>query len=167
MRCFFMNRQKIFIILIITLMIFSLSIDAKVTLDETKMYIKAQPLNYIISGEDCTYYKWIEKYEQKRQNYKINTPSVKTKAIIGKMKEDYIEYDHQRDVKNISINLEKINQVRNQGDIIGMFVEKGKVYVAIEQADREFMINFHDINLMLSKLVRKVLMIRYLTLLEK
>ena len=128
-----MNRRKIFIILIITLMIFSLSIYAKVTLDETKMYIKVQPLNYITSGEDCTYYKWIEKYEQKRQNYKINTTSVKTKAIIGTIKEDYIEYDSKRDVKNISINLEKINKVRNQGDIIGIFVEKGKLYVAIEE----------------------------------
>jgi len=114
-------------------MIFSLSIYAKVTLDETKMYIKVQPLNYITSGEDCTYYKWIEKYEQKRQNYKINTTSVKTKAIIGTIKEDYIEYDSKRDVKNISINLEKINKVRNQGDIIGIFVEKGKLYVAIEE----------------------------------
>jgi len=128
-----MNRQKIFITLIIVLMIFSLSIYAKVTLDETKMYIKVQPLNYITSGEDCTYYKWIEKYEQKRQNYKINTTSVKTKAIIGTIKEDYIEYDSKRDVKNISINLEKINKVRNQGDIIGIFVEKGKLYVAIEE----------------------------------
>jgi len=128
-----MNRQKIFIILIIALMIFSLSIYAKVTLDETKMYIKVQPLNYITSGEDCTYYKWIDKYEQKRQNYKMNTQSVKTKAIIGNIKEDYIEYDPQRDVKSISINLEKINKVRNQGDIIGIFVEKGKLYVAIEE----------------------------------
>jgi len=128
-----MNRQKFLIVLIILLILFSLSVYAKVTLDKTKMYIKVQPLNYVVSGEDCTYYKWINKYEQKRQNYKINTPSVKTKAIIGKMKEDYIEYDPQRDVKNISINLEKINQVRNQGDIIGMFVGKGKVYVVIEE----------------------------------
>ena len=128
-----MSKQKFFIILIVILMIFSLSVYSKVTLDETKMYIKVQPLDYVSSGEDCTYYKWIDKYEQKRQNYKINTPSVKTKAIIGKMKENYIEYDPQRDVKNISINLDKINQVRNQGDIIGMFVEKGKLYVAIEE----------------------------------
>jgi len=127
------SRLKFFIILIIVLIIFSLSIYAKTTLDETKMYIKVQPINYITSGEDCAYYKWIEKYEQKRQDYKINTPSVKTKAIIGNIKEDYIEYDPQQDVKNISINLEKINKVRNQGDIIGMFVEKGKLYVVIEE----------------------------------
>ena len=128
-----MNRRKIFIISIITLMIFSLSIYAKVTLDETKIYIKVQPINYITRGEDCTYDSWVDKYEQKRQNYEVNTPSVKTKAIIGNIKEDYIEYDPQQDVKNISINLEKINQVRNQGDIIGMFVEKGKLYVVIEE----------------------------------
>ncbi|GAI91711.1 unnamed protein product, partial [marine sediment metagenome] len=48
-----MNRRKIFIISIITLMIFSLSIYAKVTLDETKIYIKVQPINYITRGEDC------------------------------------------------------------------------------------------------------------------
>ena len=128
-----MSRLKFFIILIIILTIFSLSIDAKVTLDETKIYIKVQPINYITRGEDCTYDSWIDKYEQKRQNYEVNTPSVKTKAIIGNIKEDYIEYDPQQDVKNISINLENINQVRDQGDIIGMFVEKGKLYVAVEE----------------------------------
>ena len=128
-----MSRLKIFIILIIVFIIFSLSINAKVTLDETKIYIKVQPINYITSREDCTYDSWVDEYEQKRQNYEINTPSVKTKAIIGNIKEDHIEYDPQRDVKNISINLEKINQVRDQGDIIGMFVDKGKLYVAIEE----------------------------------
>jgi len=112
---------------------FSLSVYAKVTLDEAKMYLKTEPIDYITGGEDCTYDSWIDKYEQKRQNYKINTTSVKTKAIIGNIKGDYIEYDPQRDVKNITINLEKINQVRDQGDIIGMFVEKGKLYVAIEE----------------------------------
>ncbi len=114
-------------------MIFSLSVYAKVTLDETKMYIKAQPINYITSGEDCTYDSWIDRYKQKRQDYKINTPLVKTKVIIGNIQEDYIEYDTQRDVKNISINLGKINKIRDQGDIIGMFAEKGKLYVAIEE----------------------------------
>ena len=128
-----MNRLKFFIILIIALIIFSLSIYAKITLDETKMYLNNMPIDYIARGEDCTYDSWLDKYEQKRQDYKINTPSVKTKAIIGNIKEDYIEYDPQQDVKNISINLEKINKVRDQGDIIGMFVEKGKLYVAIEE----------------------------------
>ena len=128
-----MSRLKFFIILIVVLIIFSLSIYAKITLDETKIYIKVQPINYITNGEDCTYDSWIDRYEQKRQNCKINTPSVKTKAIIGNIKEDHIEYNPQRDVKNISINLEIINKVRNQGDIIGMFVEKGKLYVAIEE----------------------------------
>ena len=128
-----MNRLKFFIILIIALIIFSLSIYAKITLDETKMYLNNMPIDYIARGEDCTYDSWLDKYEQKRQDYKINTPSVKTKAIIGNIKEDYIEYDPQQDVKNISINLEKINKVRDQGDIIGMFVEKGKLYVVIEE----------------------------------
>ena len=128
-----MSRLKFFIILIIALMIFSLSVYAKVTLDEIKMYLDNMPIDYIARGEDCTYDSWIDKYEQKRQDYKINTPSVKTKAIIGNIKEDYIEYDPLQDVKNISINLEKINKVRNQGDIIGMFIEKGKLYVAIEE----------------------------------
>lgn len=114
-------------------MIFTLSVYAKVTLDKTKMYLKTMPIDYIAGGEDCTYDSWINKYEQKRQKYNIDTTSVKTKAIIGNIKEDYIEYDPQRDVKNISINLEKINKVRNQGDIIGLFVEKGKLYVAIEE----------------------------------
>ena len=91
-------------------MIFTLSVYAKVTLDEAKMYLKTAPIDYITRGEDCTYDSWIDKYEQKRQNYEVNTPSVKTKAIIGNIKEDYIEYDPQQDVKNISINLEKINQ---------------------------------------------------------
>jgi hypothetical protein len=114
-------------------MIFFLSVCAQVTLDEIKMYLNNMPIDYIARGEDCTYDSWLDKYEQKRQDYKINTLSVKTKAIIGNIKEDYIEYDPQRDVKNISINLEKINKVRDQGDIIGMFVEKGKLYVAIEE----------------------------------
>jgi len=127
------SRLKLFIILIIFLMIFSLSIYAKVTLDETKIYLKTAPIDYISRGEDCTYDSWVDEYEQKRQNYEINTPSVKTKAIIGNIKEDYIEYDPQQDIKKISINLEKINKVRNQGDIIGIFVEKGKLYVAIEE----------------------------------
>jgi len=117
----FLSRLNFFIILLIILILFSLYTGAKVTLDETKMYIKVQPINYITSGEDCTYDSWIDKYKQKRQNYEINTLSVETKAIIGNIKEDYIEYDPQQDVKNISINLEKINEVRNQGDIIGMF----------------------------------------------
>jgi len=116
-----LSRLNFFIILLIILILFSLYTGAKVTLDETKMYIKVQPINYITSGEDCTYDSWIDKYKQKRQNYEINTLSVETKAIIGNIKEDYIEYDPQQDVKNISINLEKINEVRNQGDIIGMF----------------------------------------------
>ncbi len=128
-----MRRLKFFIILLIVLTAFSLSIYAKITLDEIKMYLNNMPIDYIARGEDYTYDSWIDKYEQKRQDYKINTPSVKTKAIIGNIKEEYIEYDPQRDVKNISINLEKINKVRNQGDIIGMFVEKGKLYVAIEE----------------------------------
>jgi len=127
------SRLKLFIIFIIILMIFTLSVHAKVTLDEAKMYLKTAPIDYITGGEDCTYDSWIDKYEQKRQNYNINTTSVKTKVIIGNIKGDYIEYDPQRDVKNISINLDKINKVRNQGDIIGLFVEKGKLYVAIEE----------------------------------
>lgn len=129
----FVSRLKFFIILIIALMIFSLSVHTKVTLDETKMYLKTAPVDYVSRGEDCTYDSWLDKYGQKRQDYKINTPSVKTRAIIGNMKEDYIEYDPQQDVKNIAINLEKIDKVRDQGDIIGIFVEKGKLYVAIEE----------------------------------
>ena len=127
--------KKYFRILLVIIFLLNclLSVYAKVTLDEIKMYLNNMPIDYIVRGEDCTYDSWIDKYEQKRQNYKINTPSVKTKAIIGNIQEDYIEYDPQQDVKNISINLEKINKVRNQGDIIGMFVEKGKLYVAIEE----------------------------------
>jgi len=127
------RRLKFFILLIIVLVIFPLSIYTKITLDETRMYLNNMPIDYIARGEDCTYNSWLDKYKQKRQDYKINTSSVKTKAIIGNIKEDHIEYDPQQDVKNISINLEKINKVRNQGDIIGMFVEKGKLYVAIEE----------------------------------
>ena len=127
--------KKYFRILLVIIFLLNclLSVYAKVTLDEIKMYLNNMPIDYITRGEDCTYDSWINKYEQKRQDYKINTPSVKTKAIIGNIKGDYIEYDPQQDVKNISINLEKINQVRDQGDIIGMFVEKGKLYVAIEE----------------------------------
>jgi len=129
----FVSRLKFFIILTVILIVFTLSVYTKVTLDEIKMYLNNMPIDYVARGEDCTYDNWVNQYEQKRQNYKINTPSVKTKAIIGNIKEDYIEYDPQQDVKNISINLEKINKVRDQGDIIGMFVEKGKLYVAIEE----------------------------------
>jgi len=131
-----MNKQKMSIILIVVLMIFPLSVHAAITRDETKMYIKEQPLNFINSGEDCTYYKWIDKYEQKRQNYVKNITSIETKAIIGNIKGEYIEYDPIRDVKNISLNLEKINQARDYGDITGMFFENGKLYVAIE--DKKF-----------------------------
>ena len=127
-----MNKQKMLIILFIVLMIFPLFVYATITRDETKMYIKEQPLNFINSGEDYTYYKWIDKYEQKRQNYVINMSSVRTKAIVGNVKGEYIEYDPIRDVKNIFLNLEKINQARNYGDITGMFFENGKLYVAIE-----------------------------------
>jgi hypothetical protein len=127
--------KKYFWILLVLIFLLNgwLLIYARVTLDETKMYLETTPINFITKGEDCTYYNWINKYEEKRQNYKINTSSVKSKIIIGNIKEDYIEYDPQRDVKNISINLEKINKVRNQGDIIGMFVDKGKLYVVIEE----------------------------------
>ncbi|MEA1939650.1 MAG: hypothetical protein U9N03_03190 [Candidatus Caldatribacteriota bacterium] len=93
-----MNKIKfreILAILIIILMMFSLSVYAKVTLDETKMYLKTMPLDYITGGKDCTYDNWIYKYEQKRRNYKIGTTSVKTKAIIVNIKEDHIEYNPQ------------------------------------------------------------------------
>ena len=127
--------KKYFRILLVVIFLLNclLSVYAKVTLDETKMYLKTLPIDYITRGEDCTYYNWINKYEQKRQDYKKNTPSVKTKVIIGNIKGDYVEYDPQQDVKNISINLEKVNQIRDQGDRVGMFVEKGKLYVVIEE----------------------------------
>ncbi|MEA2087103.1 MAG: hypothetical protein U9O91_03290 [Candidatus Caldatribacteriota bacterium] len=128
-----MNKSTFWITLIVLLTIFSLSSYAKVTLDETKMYLKTTPIDYITRGEDFTYNSWINKYEIKRKNYQVENSSIKSKIIIGDKIGDYIEYDPQKDVKNISINLEKINKIRNQGDIIGMFVEKGKLYVVIEE----------------------------------
>jgi len=127
-----MNKQKMLFIVFVILMILSLSVHATITRDETKMYVKEQPFNFISSGEDCTYYKWIDKYEQKRQNYKAFRPIIVTKAIIGRIKGEYIEYDPQRDEKFIFINLEKIKQARKQGDVFGMFVDDGKIYVVID-----------------------------------
>ena len=125
--------QEIMLILITVLIILSLSVYAKVTLDETKIYLKTTPIDYIAKGEDYLYDSWNKIYMEKRRNYQTNTPSVKSKIIVGNMKENYIEYDPQRDVKNVSINLEKISKIRNQGDIVGMFVEKGKLYVVVEE----------------------------------
>ena len=125
--------QEIILILITVLIIFSLSVYAKVTLDETKIYLKTTPIDYIAKGEDYLYDSWNKIYIEKRRNYQTGTPSVKSKIIVGNIKENYIEYDPQRDVKNVSINLEKISKIRNQGDIVGMFVEKGKLYVVVEE----------------------------------
>jgi len=47
--------QKIMLISIIVLIIFSLSVYAKVTLDETKIYLKTTPIDYIAKGEDYLY----------------------------------------------------------------------------------------------------------------
>ena len=128
-----MGKLKFFIILAFILTIFLLTSYAKVTLDETKMFIKATPLNYITRGEDCTYNNWITKYEVKRKSYFPANLLIKSEIIDGKIKGEYVEYDPINDVKKVSINLEKINKIRAQGDIMGMFVERGKLYVVVEE----------------------------------
>ncbi len=77
---------KALLISIIVLIILSLSVYAKVTLDETKIYLKTTPIDYIAKGEDYLYDSWNKIYIEKRRNYQTGTPSVKSKIIGGNIR---------------------------------------------------------------------------------
>ena len=130
------KHKKIVYFLIV--FIFLCVVNAITLAQDTKMYLKNQPIDFLSSGDDIHYQDWLSRYIQKREELAINMYNPKLQIITGDIKGDFIEYDPVSGVKGVSINFDKIKSIRNQGDLKGMFVDNGKIYVIVDKRKSDF-----------------------------
>jgi len=123
--------KKISILLILSLLFFSLS--ATVFALDSKIYVENKPLDFISSGDDITYEYWLKEYKKRREAAAIEKQFPKSKITIGDIKGDFIEYDPVSGIKEVEIYFDRIKQIRNQGDLKGMFIDNGKIYVVVSK----------------------------------
>lgn len=131
-----MNKVRLFSLIIIGTLFLSFSF-ASYSMD-TKMYLEDKPIDFILTREDFYYDKWISIYMEKRDILKIGNSLMESEVIIGNKQEDYIEYNPLTDLRKISFNLNEINQIRERGNIVGMFLERGKIFVVVERSEVNF-----------------------------
>lgn len=117
-------------------MFFSLS--ATVFALDSKIYVENKPLDFISSGDDITYEYWLKEYKKRREAAAIEKQFPKSKITIGDIKGDFIEYDPVSGIKEVEIYFDRIKQIRNQGDLKGMFIDNGKIYVVAEKRKSDF-----------------------------
>jgi len=130
------NLKKILFLVVVLILFFSLPFTTLA--QNSKIYLEKEPIDFISRGDDITYKGWLKKYVERREAIHIENHFPKARITIGDIKGDFIEYDPISGIRDVTLHFDRIKRIRNQGDLKGMFVDDGKIYVIVEKRKNDF-----------------------------
>ncbi|HBY57395.1 MAG TPA: hypothetical protein DEG96_05985 [Candidatus Atribacteria bacterium] len=130
------NLKKVVFFLVVYILLGSLYLN--IFAQDSKIYIENKPIDFISTNEDITYKEWLEKYINKREAKHTEDHFPKLKIIIGDIKGNFIEYDPVSGRRETSLFFNRIKNIRNQGDLKGIFIDNGKIYAVVEKRKIDF-----------------------------
>lgn len=125
------NYKETVLVLLLIILLNSLLLNTLA--QDHKFYLQNKPINFISTGEDIIYRNWFEEYVSRRNITGVEKQIPQARIIIGDVKGDYIEYDPVSGTREVSIHFDKIKKIRDLGDLKGMFVENGKLYIVADE----------------------------------
>jgi hypothetical protein len=130
------NYKKNVLILVFFILLYVLQLNTLA--QDSILYLENQPIDFISTGEDVIYKDWLEEYTNRRKITNVEKQMPKSRIIIGDIKGDFIEYNPVSGIKEVEIYFDRIKQIRNQGDLKGMFIDDGEIYVVVEKRKGDF-----------------------------
>lgn len=133
-----MKKKYFYVVLFLIFTVLFFSLPFTILSQNSKIYLEKKPIDFIAYGDDIAYEDWLKEYIKRREEVGIEKYFPKSKITIGDMKGDFIEYDPISGIREVEIHFDRIKKIRNQGDLKGMFINDGKIYIVVEKRKNDF-----------------------------
>ncbi|MFC1526067.1 hypothetical protein ACFL6X_04560 [Candidatus Latescibacterota bacterium] len=120
--------MRLIVLVVVVVVATFLPTDAEIVSDELELTASTSPLDLVTAGEDVSYEAW----RSAAGEAAAAAPTARARLLVGKVTERGLSYD-PRDVRTGGIDLSGIGGLRARGDVVGLYVDGGALWVKIDE----------------------------------